>query len=124
MGKSQQIHPHFFPLYLIYLSGLASLSKSDKQVFPAKMVMHSLPCLVSTHACEGGGGELCVCYVCVYVSGASTIYTAACQKAGLFNLISYVSVLQPMKMSQFKTTFDMRGSVLHALGDERCVRHI
>lgn len=28
------------------------------------MVMHSLPCLVSTRECEGGGGELCVC-LCV-----------------------------------------------------------
>lgn len=48
----------------MYLSGLASLSRSDKQVFPLKMVMRSLPCFVSTCVGGGGGGELSVC-LCV-----------------------------------------------------------
>lgn len=62
--------------------------------------MHSLPCLVSTRECEGGGGELCVC---LCVRNIHNIY----EEAGLLNLIFCVSALYPMKISQFKTTFDM-----------------
>lgn len=79
------------------------LSKSDDQVFPLKMVIHPLPCLLSTHVCEGSCGEL---RACLCVRSIHNIYKGM-QKAGLLNLISYVSALLSVKTSQFQTAFDM-----------------
>lgn len=103
IGEESTNSSSFFLLYFIYLSGLTSLSKSDKQAFPVKMAMQSLPSLVSTRVCEGGGGELCVC---LCVRSIHSIYEGI-PESRLLNLISHISVLQPMKTSQFKTALDM-----------------
>lgn len=107
--------------YFRSLSGLASLSKSDEQVFPLKNG-YAFFALFSFYSCAWRWWWWIMCvFMCQehpqYIQGNG-------RKQGFLNVIFYVSVLYPMKISQNKTTFDMWGSVLHALGDKRCVRHI
>lgn len=81
--------------------------------------MNSSPYLVSTQVCEDGG-EL---RVCLGVYSIHSMYEAT-PESGAFKLNLLWQVLYDQWKYPNLRKLDMWDTVLHVLGDKRCIRHI